>query len=359
MKDSLNATDITWRDITSLDELSAIKDDWCALNTRCEKGNLFTSPLWNSIWIETYWQSHWQLQVITGWHEKKLIAIFPLYRQLQKHGFTTKSIFPLGTGEPESSEVFSEYFDLLLHPHYEDIVLPALAKKIKEFKADQLCFRAILTDSHLSALFKKVFNYSAIASHSRYIVNRSIWSLTSLSKNTRSRYKRAINQLTNIHAQFCWVEPEQYENFVTSLVKYHQNRWQEKGQHGAFFHKDFTAFHQTIRNNSVSNPVKMSAIVVAGKPIAINYYLADDTTLYFYQCGWDETNYAKFSLGMSLHLWSIEHCEHQYYDFMMGGNNDSYKAKFACQRLPMTNIKINLSPNKIMLTKTLKKLGLK
>jgi hypothetical protein len=357
MKDNLKATDITWRDITSLDELATIKDDWCALNTLCDKGNLFTSPSWNNAWIETYWQNHWQLQVITGWHEKNLIAIFPLYFQLQKHGFTTKSIFALGTGEPESSEVFSEYFDLLLHPHYEDIVLPALAKKITLLAGDQLYFRAILYNSHLITLLQQAINYSFQPSHTRYVVERSTWSLENVSKNNRARYNRSRNQLAKINANFCWVGPEDYEVCLKLLKKYHQIRWQKKGQKGAFLHPDFSEFHHTIRNNHQHENVKMSAIVIDGHPVAINYYLLDSQTLYFYQCGWDETNYANFSLGMSLHLWSIVHCEQQFYDFMMGGDNDSYKAKFGGEQVPMANIKIDLNKGKVFVNKVLKKFG--
>ena len=357
MKNSLNTADITWRDITSLDELTAIQDDWCALNILCDKGNLFTSPLWNNTWIETYWQSHWQLKVITGWHKKKLIAILPLYHQLQKHAFTTKSIFPLGTGEPETSEVFSEYFDLLLHPHYEDIALPALAKEIKRLDVDQLCFRAILYNSHLITLLQQAINYSFQPSNARYVVERSTWSLENVSKNTRARYKRSLNQLAKINANFSWVEPEDYEVYLKLLKKHHQIRWQKKGQKGAFVHPDFSEFHHEIRNNPKHENVRMSAIVVDGHPVAINYYLLDTKALYFYQCGWDETNYANFSLGMSLHLWSIDHCEQQFYDFMMGSNNDSYKAKFGGEQVPMANIKIDLNKGKVFLNKVLKKLG--
>ena len=351
----MKKTIITWEVVNDHKSLKALYSQYNAFSKN--DTNLFCSGYWLTQWSLQYWHNAWQCHCYIAYDKTSLVAIAPFYIQPSQKWYEPSILRLLGQGEPEEAEISSEYGDIQILSGYEEIVFFELAKKIKKLKIDQILCRATLTDSHLCALFKKAFNYSVKASHSRYLITRSTWSLAGLSKNTRSRYKRALNQLKNINAQFCWVAPEQYEQFVTALTEYHQKRWQEKGQHGAFFHKDFRAFHQTFRKNRPSTTVKISAIVVAGKPIAINYYLVDKTTLYFYQCGWDETNYANFSLGMSLHLWSIDHCEQQFYDFMMGSNNDSYKAKFGGGQVPMTNIKIDLNKGKVFLNKVFKKLG--
>jgi hypothetical protein len=346
---------ITWEVISDHKSIETLYSQWNASNA--SNTNLFCSALWLTQWTLQYWHKSWQCHCYIAYDKTTLVAIAPFYIQPSAKWYQPTILRLLGQGEPEEAEISSEYIDIQILAGYEEIVLGELAQKIKRLQIDQILCRAILADSHLSALFQKAFNYSAIASHSRYLITRSTWSLASLSKNTRSRYKRALNQLKNINAQFCWVAPEQYEKFVTALTEYHQKRWQEKGQNGAFFHQDFRAFHQPLRNDGPTAIVKMSAIVVSGKPIAINYYLTDDTTLYFYQCGWDEANYAKLSPGMALHLWSIEHCEHPYYDFMMGGNNDSYKAKFGSAQLPMANVEIVLNKWKVTFNKVFTKLG--
>ena len=63
---------------------------------------------------------------------------------------------------------------------------------------------------------------------------------------------------------------------------------------------------------------------------AINYYYKANNTLYFYQCGWNIDEYANFSPGFALHVWSIQNSPCMQYDFMMGKKNNSYKNKFGC-----------------------------
>ena len=77
----------------------------------------------------------------------------------------------------------------------------------------------------------------------------------------------------------------------------------------------------------------MSAILINGIPIVINYYLHDHDTLYFYQCGWNENEYANLSPGFSLHIWSIINNPLKCYDFMMGNVNDNYKSSFKCNEI--------------------------
>lgn len=293
------------------------------------------------------------------YHHDHLIAVAPFYLQKPKKWYQPTILYPLGQGEPEISEIASEYNDILIAPSYEDVVLTGLSKKLKSLKIDQVNWRATFPESNISKLLKQTYNFQSTANHAQYIIERANWSLDTLSKNTRSRYKRSLNQLKKTNTTFCWVDTKHYEKFTNILTQYHQNRWQEKGNNGAFSQQNFCNFHKNVRKERKGKLVKMSAIIIDECPIAINYYLVDDKTLYFYQCGWDEGNYAKLSPGLALHIWSIEHCEHQYYDFMMGSINDSYKTKFMCQKLPMTNIQVNLSPNKIMLNKTLQKFGLK
>lgn len=318
---------------------------------------LFTSSPWCDLWLDIFWQSNWKLQCFIAYEQDELVAFAPFYLQLPEKWFQLSKLYPLGQGETETAEITSEYNDVLVFPGYEEQVILKLAEKIKKLKIDQIYWRAAMDNSHINKILQSAFNCTIKPNHARYIIECSNWSLEKLSKNTRSRYKRSLNQLNKINAKLCWLNPEQYEEYTSRLINFHQSRWRNKDKFGAFAHKDFQLFHQKLRNHDNSSLIKMSAIMVNDKPIAINYYLFNNSTLYFYQCGWDEENYAKLSPGLALHLWSIEHCTHQYYDFMMGGLNDSYKAKFGGKKIPMTNININLSPWKVIFQKILTKLN--
>lgn len=317
--------------------------------------NLFSSFDWIITWLKTYRIELTNINLYTVYSNNKLVALAPFYLQESKGLFKLTTLYPLGQGEPERSEIASEYNDIYILEGYEKEVLHILSKALKKLKIDQVKWRASLANSHINSLLKETYHYQPTATHARYLIERSSWSLGNLSKNTRSRYKRSLNQLADVNASFKWVEKSDYEYFSQILVQFHQTRWNNKGCAGAFAEEDFQSFHKSYRATNPCN-IKISAIMVNNKPIAINYYLADESTLYFYQCGWDERNYANLSPGFALHLWSIEHCEFKYYDFMMGGLNDSYKAKFGCKKIPMVNNHIILNTWKYRLSKLINKL---
>lgn len=319
-----------------------------------EDNNTFGSFNWITHWSNTFKLPAGNLELYTIYSKNKLVAIAPFYIHQSENLFQLKTLYPLGQGEDEKSEVASEYNDIYILEGYEESVIKLLANKLKELNIDQIKWRATLKSSHINRLLKVAFDYQAPVTHARYLIETPTWSLNNLSKNTRSRYKRSINQFKNLEASFKWVEQDEYEHFSQILAQFHQSRWSSKGKKGAFSEHDFIEFHKNYRCANPSN-IRISAIMVNEEPIAINYYLADKSTLYFYQCGWDETNYANLSPGFALHIWSIEHCKLTYYDFMMGGLNDSYKAKFGCQAIPMINNNIKLSKVKLFLIRLFNK----
>jgi hypothetical protein len=230
---------------------------------------------------------------------------------------------------------------------------PLFAELLAKLTIDKIIWNAALQKSHIVKLLEKTYKYKSIGTHYQYRVERSNWTLQDLSKNTRSRYKRSNNQLKKINAQFNWINSNNYDKYTTLLIEYHQSLWESRGNTGAFSHLSFISFH-----NQYINPdsVKISAIIVDDIPIAVNYYFSDETTLYFYQSGWDSKNYANFSLGLSLHLWSIENCHHKYYDFMMGDINNSYKSKYGTHQKEMTNIVIKIKSRNIFIDKLISKI---
>lgn len=315
----------------------------------------FGSFNWITEWRKTFKLPASSHELYTIYSNNKLVAIAPFYIHHSRNLFQLKTLYPLGQGEAEKSEIASEYNDIYILPGYEEEVIQLLAEKLKALNIDQILWRATLKNSNINRLLKAAFDYKAPVTHTRYYIETSTWSLNRLSKNTRSRYNRSINQLNKLSATFKWIEKEDYECFSNLLAQFHQIRWKNKGKSGAFSEHDFNKFHKNYRR---ANPdsIRISAIMVNNEPIAINYYLTDHTTLYFYQCGWDETNYAKLSPGFALHLWSIEHCEFESYDFMMGGLNDSYKSKFGCLQIPMVNNHVIINTWKYRLSKLINKL---
>ena len=191
----------------------------------------------------------------------------------------------------------------------------------------------------------------------RYLVAAQSWKISKLSKNMRSRYRRGLNQLTKLDAKIGWVKSEKIDQYWQLMKEFHQLRWRNKDKAGAFASDEFNQFHQKFRQQAPEK-IAMSAIWINDSPIAIHYYFRDSSTLYFYQSGWNENEYAQISPGLILHLWGIEHNTEAFYDFMMGKKQGSYKAKFSPLQQPMYNISINFSPIKLIVNRILKKIKL-
>ncbi|PCI57700.1 MAG: hypothetical protein COB45_02610 [Gammaproteobacteria bacterium] len=344
---------ITWQLISDIHTLSKIKEQWQSFAQQSSNPNPFSFPEWILNWYQVYWQKNWELATLVGYINNELVLVFPFYIQHSRQWPHLKVMYPLGQGEPEEAEISSEYCDVIISSRFENIILLELIEKLAELSVDQIICNAVLQNSHIIKFLEKAYEYKAPTSHYRYRINCSKWTLQDLSKNTRSRYKRSNNQLKKINAKFHWVNSEDYMRYTALLIEYHQSLWEGRGYKGAFSHPNFKSFHNNYRSQ---HSVKISAITVDNIPIAINYYFSDETTLYFYQCGWDSNNYANFSLGLALHLWSIENCHHKYYDFMMGDIKHSYKSKYGAQQEPMTNIAIEIKPRKVFINKLIRRI---
>ena len=350
-----NQPPLKWETIGDINELTRLTKEWNTLNNAVNHSSLFNSPYWLLSWAEQYWQSEWQLNLVTVRNNGELIALAPFYIQPAKTIWGVKKLYLLGQGEPECAEIATEYSDILVAPEFKDKVLNKLAKILKSFNVDQILWKALISQSTAKEIITIISAKSSINRATGYIVNRPLWSPDKLSKNMRSRYRRGLNQLNKLEAKIDWVEKKDFEKYWQVMKEFHQNRWQNKDKTGAFCSDEFNQFHKGFRKASPKS-IAMSAIWVNGVPIALHYYFVDATTLYFYQSGWDESQYSNVSPGLILHLWTIENNNKPYYDFMMGKTQGSYKAKFGTQQQAMHNITLTFSPIKVMMYRVLKKI---
>jgi len=332
MPKSIPSTTFHKQLITSYEQLAKLYIDF--ENQNESRTSIFNSFIWLNIWYKTYWKNNWRLRCIAYFDENKLICLAPFYVQKSTSFPFINSLHLIGQGEDEIKEVSAEYLDIQITPDYVKKIYSRLVDDIQEIHFDTLILKAIFDHSHIAnivSLFQGNFSRRKCC---QYIINSNIWSIDNTSKNTRSRIKRSHNQLKKLNAKVRWLLEDELESHWLLLKNFHQQRWNNKGLAGAFISPEFNQFHLSlIRENR--NSVAMSAIFIDNIPIAVNYYLTDNNNCYFYQSGWDQENYTKLSPGFYLHFWSIEHCPRTYYDFMMGGVNDSYKAKFSGQKTPM------------------------
>ncbi|WP_158088505.1 GNAT family N-acetyltransferase [Colwellia polaris] len=317
---------VEWRLVEDIEQLRQYTEQWHKL-VETSQANLFCSPQWIMNWIEIYWQPDWQLKTIMGFEGEKVIAIAPLYLQKSNKLIPINTLFPLGQGEPEESEVLSEFQDIVLEKKNE-LIYREIANQIQAINFEQFSCHSVLPSSNWHSILLHFKHATVKQEGKRYLIPNNKNYLNTLSKNNRAKWKRCKSKLQRSNAIFFWVNEEDYEIYWQQLILFHQKRWQKKGKKGAFFHPDVIKFHTQFRK---SNNTKISLLLIDDEVAAIHYYLYDNTTLYFYQCGWDEAKFAHLSPSYALHIWSILHNPIQNYDFMIGNTNDAYKKAFTGQ----------------------------
>ena len=338
--------------LTDYQELSTLLVNF---NSSTQNSNLFTSTIWLDHWFDFFWQEDCFLQSYAIYKDEELIALAPFYIKIADTFPFIKTLRLLGQGEPEQAEVASEYLDVLIAVGHEQEVYLQLATLISNYKFDVMAARAIFSDSHIAKIILKLSGKRLTKNYAQHCLFTDNFSLQDISKNTRSRIKRSANQLSKLNAEMRWLTINELNTLWPTLIEFHQNRWQNKGEYGAFSSDNFNQFHQMLIKNQ-SSSVAASAVFVNDLPIAIHYYLVGDDTYHFYQSGWDEKNFAKLSPGLFLHYWSIKNCPKKYYDFMMGGVNNSYKAKFNASARAMLSITLIKNPIKLFVSKIVNKL---
>ncbi|MBA6328721.1 GNAT family N-acetyltransferase [Colwellia sp. MB02u-6] len=352
MKLITKQSDIRLSLITSYDQLKIL---FCEFEKANKKQSLLDSTVWLITWYNYYWQKQWRLHSLAYYHDDKLVSLVPFFIKKSSLFPLVKTLHLIGQGEAEYAEVALEYLDIYIKPAYEKTVYPLLINEINKLNFDQFIVKAIFENSHIANILPHIKGVLTRQHYAQYRVNNTHWQLAQLSKNNRSRINRCKNQLTKLNATVRWLNLDEYNSAWALLKSYHQSRWQNKGKAGAFVAAEFNQFHKTLREKN-SNTVAMSAVFIGEQPIAIHYYLVTEDTYFFYQSGWDEKNFAKLSPGLFLHYWSITHCPKKYYDFMMGGVNNSYKAKFNADTRAMTSITLVKNPIKLFVSKIVNKL---
>lgn len=346
---------IEWKTIESIQELIALKDEWQLLYVKQHHKNPFCCPLWILNWYHIYWQNNWELKVLAGFVDGKIIVFVPTYLQREKYWPFLTTMYPLAQGEHEEIELATEYIDILIESQWKSVALPYIHKWFNLQPVDIICWNAILSGSNVHTMAISIGNTKLIET-SRYIIKNKDWNEKNLSKNTKKRINKNRNKLAKVHTELKWLNKKELEDYWPMMVKFHQKRWQVEGKKGAFKGREFSEFHKNIINSKQKIIPLFSVLLINNKVAAIHYYLAVGDTLHFYQSGWDSTSMARYSPGLSLHLWSIKNNPYQYYDFMMGNKLDSYKSQFGCDLELMLNINVSIRPYKIILHQIITKI---
>lgn len=328
--------------ITSHDELQALQGDWDALYDRAENGQVFLSSAWLLTWCEVFKRHIKDLSVYCVWDQHKLVALLPLYCPEAN----PRHLYFLGTGEPEKSEVCSEYLDILLDGAYETeakrtllTVIDAFSKtlfipnirqnaQLKRWLEEAVPKALFRQQSHLRRYFIPLHNPPLAKSKLRKKATR--YYNTFLKQNGAS-----VVRPKNL--------PEAVAMFQT-MVTLHRRRWQKKQTQTIFDDPDFMAFHQYLIPRMWENGrLALTQLAVSDDVIAVFYGFTNDKSMFFYQNGINEEFKPNVSAGSIMHLVQAQFALSEgldEYDFLGSKPGNTYKTRLTTREEPLFKITV-------------------
>ena len=341
-------------------KLEELREEWTELLNRSSLSSAFMTWEWMMGWLETFGTPGTQVILVCVRDESgRLIALAPMMKErvLWRELIPVNRIRLLGTGEAEEDEVCSEYLDFIVadgepraqivqkifswlqeNEQWDDILLEPVAEQSSLYEA------LSNVDHHLSVRADEI-------APSFYLPLPGTWEefLAGLGSNQRARIRKSIRELEKmgeVQLEVANLHQEPGPVFE-SLVKLHQERWNNIGKPGVFASSRFIAFHKgLIARLREQNGVFLASLKLNQSVIGSVYCLLHNSRAYFYQSGIDtevSENNSRIKPGLAIHALVIKHLIDKgitEYDFLAGDNNN-YKSRWT--KLRRKNYRIVIS----------------
>lgn len=311
-------------------------------------------PMRSTAWLVQWWEQFQSpaknLRIWLIRHDEHLVGIAPLY-EMRVGG---KSVLRL---LGDSGDICTDHTTWFARPEYAQSVGEAVAEQLlKTADWHRLHFEAIdEADAAMSAMMKKLETGGCLI-HATPQAN--CWSvelpttwedyLSSLSKNHRKRCRRWVkNYFDNGRVQIHTATSEDngqdsWRECWRVFLDLHRQRWgDEKREDGCFSNPRFSAFHEQVsRRLAAKQQLRLCYLALDGEPIASEYQLLDQTTLYSYQSGMSEQHRDIGPGNLSL-LATVRYClDHgiQHLDLMRG--DEPYKSHWLAEPTPRADVRV-------------------
>jgi CelD/BcsL family acetyltransferase involved in cellulose biosynthesis len=256
----------------------------------------FRGPAWQLTWWKHYGEGRTRRGLFAWAVEdgERLVGLAPWY--VERTAVGGNVVRTLASGE-----VCSEYLTVLAASGQEQVVAAALAEHLCETARtawDRLDFEAaVVADPNLGALIDELVIRGADVEW-RPGVNcwrielPPTWDdyLAMLSKSHRKQLRRLVERsLDTPRARWHTTHHEgEFDRDWTHFVDLHQRRRRSLGQVGCFIDSTFAAFHADVAKQLLrQGRLRLHRLELDGRPIAAEYHLVGNQTIYAYQSGID------------------------------------------------------------------------
>lgn len=337
-------SELVCKPLRTLEELKLIRSDVDSLIAHQVQPACFLCSAWLIEWCQNYLQQTDSIWCIAFYDVDKLVGIAPFY--LKSHGkLMGKELCFIGQGEPEESEVASEYPDVVVLKEYRPSCLSLLSNLLaSQQDIKRLTLNRVLPSSSLFEWLKGLpdsWHLEQQRGGYRFVISIECSLESQLTKIKQSTLRR---QFRNWNKRLPDVQiihhrsKSDIEGAITQLSQLHNGVWQARGHQGVFSHPVFLQFHQNmIQHLQEDKRLCLFSVKLDSTVVAIFYGWTFNGTLFYYQSG-----IARMSKGAGalMHLCAMNYARDaglQYYDLMQG-QLGSYKNNFSEPQESMFNL---------------------
>lgn len=327
--------------VTTLEELLPLRDPWNAL----AGDNPFLSWEWMAGWWQGYGHGH-HLSVITMTNDDhQVVGIAPLYRSSGLHGGTLRFIGSYYTA--------SDYLCVLARPSDRGEVHGGLLRYLAEAmnpsspqeSFGRLELDGVAIDDVAMQDLSHEFLTAGYGLRKELIENT--WRIAlpaswqtfcdTLGYGCRRKARKAEKRLDS--GEFVLKTTQSVQDFdriAATFADLHQRRRMQLGQSGCFSDPRFNRFFRCVMQSlSALGKARLQWIEWRGEPVAAQFQLLNDSTVYMFQSGMDP-NACKVEAGHAMTAASVRHAiaeGYQTYDLLRG--DEPYKAYWSAQPRPL------------------------
>jgi len=346
--------------LTDTRKLQELRLEWSDLLARSSSPEPVLSPEWLLEWWTIFGgMDGRRLRSLAIRDGERLVglALFSSRRYWHRRVIPIRRLEALGSGEPESDSICSDYLNILAEQGTEPAVAEAVAQAIAGGALgpwDELVLPMMDGESTMPGLLAHAFRFHGFKAEltktdeAPYIELPSNWDdyLKGLTKKHR---KIVVDSLRNFEA---WAgseskfvratTPAELERGKRILIDLHRQRWGSENGAGTFRSGRYLAFHDAVMPALLGQQaLDLSWLTVRGEPVAAMYNIVWNNKVYFYQCGRNLDVPKSVRPGGVLLAHSIREAiaaGRREFDFL--GGVSLYKLQLANARRPLVRLRV-------------------
>ncbi len=309
--------------LTTVNELEALRSEWNGLWDRCPSATPFQSPEWLLAWWRHLGQG--KLWVLALREDGRLRALAPFFIH-EYPGSRKRQVLLLGTG-------ISDYLDLLIEPEFDGVALAAILAHLESER-----------DAWDHCDFQQLPGNSALLGAERpgdcksQVTVQEVCPVLTLPENSgelpacvpphmlaKLRYYRKRAQRT-APARMETVDAANFGELFENLIRLHEARWGARGQNGVLADEHLRRFHREAAEGMLAAGTLRLYALRLGEEIVASWYGFSHGHRAFYYLGGFKPALAPLSPGTLMIGYAIEEAINEgagEFDFLRG--REAYK----------------------------------